>query len=60
MWESPSDWTDKFFKQELEAHVPKVDDNALKSQFHGVADKVEFSGNPSVQRSIERSEFHVC
>ncbi len=24
MWESPSDWTDKFFKQELEAHVPKV------------------------------------
>mmetsp|Transcript_27022 Transcript_27022/g.56118 ORF Transcript_27022/g.56118 Transcript_27022/m.56118 type:complete len:157 (-) Transcript_27022:308-778(-) len=23
MWESPSDWTDKFFKQELEAHVPK-------------------------------------
>mmetsp|Transcript_18269 Transcript_18269/g.50391 ORF Transcript_18269/g.50391 Transcript_18269/m.50391 type:complete len:145 (-) Transcript_18269:94-528(-) len=23
MWESPSDWKDKFFKQELEAHIPR-------------------------------------
>ena len=31
MWESPSDWTDKFFKQELEAHVPKVITDAFNS-----------------------------
>ena len=23
MWESPTEWVDKFFQEELEAHVPR-------------------------------------
>jgi hypothetical protein len=38
MWESPSDWTDKFFKQELEAHVPKVQNLSSPIVFPGMRD----------------------